>query len=74
MKVKSSLPIAANCGEPRKIIQISSSSETADRYQTIIALCNDGTVWRMVARNNPEDCCWVQLQEIPQDNEGGYDE
>lgn len=51
---------------PRRIIQISAASETEDRYQSVFALCNDGTVWRVVNRPSPEDCYWASFPPIPQ--------
>lgn len=53
----------------RKIIQIASASETADRYAQIYALCDDGTVWRMVAREPESACAWAPLPNVPQPSE-----
>ena len=44
----------------RKPIQIA-CSECEDFYQ-IVALCNDGTIWKTTSTEKP----WVQLPEIPQ--------
>lgn len=53
----------------RKVIQIAGSSETVDRFASLFALCDDGTIWRMVVHHadyNTEDY-WAQMKEIPQD-------
>lgn len=47
----------------RKIIQIAVATDAQDDTDTtIIALCNDGTVWRMWASTEQ----WKRLPDIPQ--------
>ncbi len=47
--------------EPRKIIQITAVERHGVEYLT--ALCNDGTVWEIWAR----DGGWTKYKDIPQD-------
>jgi hypothetical protein len=55
--------------EPRRIIQIAACSVTDSQspecaiHSRLHALCNDGTVWRLL------DGEWVELIDIPQPNE-----
>lgn len=53
----------------RKIIQITTGSyddiEDDSRTYTLIALCDDGTVWKLLYGVTPR---WQQLIEIPQEN------
>lgn len=55
----------------RKIVQIAASSDTADTIGYIIALCDDGTMWKIYIDEtiNGE---WKLIKPIPQDDvEGG---
>lgn len=57
----------------RKIIQITAFSETVsnsndirqqDSYTTVLALCDDGTLW--VGVPNIYNANWQQIQNVPQ--------
>lgn len=51
----------------RHIIQICAISETAQGYQAIYALCNDGTLWVRYSFNR-EIKGWIRVERIPQDD------
>ena len=62
----------------RKIIQIAVSesmgydnnSENLEQSETIVALCNDGTLWRRwlnLVGYNRNDPKWVKIENVPQD-------
>lgn len=46
----------------RKIVQIAVATDT-----TVVALCSDGTVWRLSAGEQ-----WTQLPSIPQPAAAGF--
>jgi hypothetical protein len=48
--------------EPRKIIQTSVIQDTDNTICTLVALCNDGTVWTYAFDFRP----WQQQPAIPQ--------
>lgn len=54
--------------EPRRIVQLSSfpASEAAGKYvpASILALCEDGTLWTMSA--NPGELEWYPLPGVPE--------
>lgn len=56
----------------RKVIQIATtSSEETEKFhvdRSIVALCDDGTVWRLAAayHQNFSDRRWVKMPNIPQ--------
>lgn len=50
----------------RKIIQIATTCDI--NTETVIALCNDGTLWRRVVGTVINDIDWHQLPAIPQDS------
>ena len=49
--------------QQRKIIQIATSNAMSsnDKIETIIALCNDGTLWHRVYGDD-----WFQIENVPQ--------
>ena len=57
----------SEAAEKRKIIQISSSqvinTNSGIRDQTIVALCNDGTVWAFDTDNRG---FWVRIPSLPE--------
>ncbi|OOF83519.1 hypothetical protein BKG93_09885 [Rodentibacter ratti] len=66
--------------QERKIIQIAVSESMAyhqitddfDHSKTIIALCNDGTLWRRSTTTSGCECFkteWTQIEDIPQPQE-----
>jgi len=51
--------------EPRRIVQIAMSQEPETYCPIFNALCNDGTLWTLIAaRRGPYK--WEQVPEIPQ--------
>jgi len=52
----------------RKIIQIAGSSETETRFASVMALCDDGTLWRRVIKSptSESEDYWAKLPDIPQ--------
>lgn len=62
----------------RKIVQIAVSESMGydndcgdlEQSETIVALCNDGTLWRRwlnVVGSNRNEPKWVKIENIPQD-------
>lgn len=56
----------------RKIVQIAMSNDLCNEgyIESIIALCNDGSLWKKiigVTRGKKDDGEWVRLDDIPQD-------
>lgn len=56
----------------RQIVQIAMSNNLCNEgyMETMIALCNDGSLWRKiigVVRGKRDDGEWVRLDDIPQD-------
>jgi hypothetical protein len=49
---------------PRRIVQVSSVSETKDHDMAILALCDDGSLWLLPRR---PDLKWERLPPIPDD-------
>lgn len=50
----------------RKVIQITSASKTTDgNLPYLIALCDDGTLWRMQFTFG-EETGWTQITPVPQ--------
>ncbi|WKT00487.1 nucleoside triphosphate pyrophosphohydrolase family protein [Gallibacterium salpingitidis] len=53
----------------RKVIQISESitqdTEYADGYWSLIALCDDGTLWN---KSSLSDNVWIRIEDVPQDD------
>jgi len=52
----------------RKIIQITSQSDTDEKVAAVTALCDDGTVWQIYFKNNLWSD-WEKLPKIPQREE-----
>ena len=50
----------------RKVIQVAISPDGPETYGSIIALCDDGTIWRLPDRLPNE---WEQVKGPPQDEE-----
>lgn len=55
----------------RRIVNISTVQSGTGHYTLYIALCSDGTVWRMedtevIGYERNDDLKWEQLPEIPQ--------
>jgi hypothetical protein len=50
----------------RKITQISAVGATEEHHGCIYALCEDGTVWRLVDHPQKEDREWKIYPPIPQ--------
>ena len=53
--------------ETRRIIQISSGNHMYGNqdYETVNALCNDGTVWQTHHNESMSWCDWYQLPKLP---------
>jgi hypothetical protein len=49
----------------RKIVQISAIPDTSTQYETVYALCDDHTVWRIVLKEEDLNPVWVELPPIP---------
>lgn len=50
----------------RKVISIAISDGTPAN-QTLVALCDDGTIWSKPVRSDQPD--WIRIPDIPQDFE-----
>lgn len=46
----------------RKIIQIATTSDSDNAYPSIIALCDDGTVWRKIIRHDSTPAPWRRVE------------
>ena len=55
MKPLDKLPRNMNEGQRRKPIQIAVVPETDDIYEHVVALCDDGSIWELVAEKT-----WVR--------------
>lgn len=58
----------------RKIIQIAVTPESAHLWPTIHALCNDGTIWTLTAKQKPDGRLilgdnWLPVLPVPQTKE-----
>lgn len=51
----------------RKIIQFKVTEETTGNYQSIIALCDDGTLWETAysERGEIDEYEWEEWKELP---------
>jgi hypothetical protein len=52
--------------EVRKVVQIAVSSETGQTPWNLFALCDDGTIWRMIQRSARDVRTWESVEDIRQ--------
>jgi hypothetical protein len=72
MKVTEQNAINRQIKDKRKIVQIAISNAMSEyaKVETIIALCNDGTLWQRRIEIDVTEICygeWLRIQSIPQD-------
>lgn len=53
----------------RRIIQIAATPDTTDRYVTMYALCDDGTVWNIAWDMRGVPTKWSPVPPVPQDGD-----
>ena len=52
----------------RRIVQIAIGQDGGSDYgETVLALCNDGSLWVLVWAKQPGGERWARLNDIPQD-------
>jgi hypothetical protein len=52
-----------------KVIQIAATSDTEYAYDTLFALCSDGSIWHLISPTMSSGV-WTKLPDIPDDAEG----
>lgn len=55
----------------RRIIQIAGNAWGEENEEILIALCDDGTLWRAYFSNSAEEWRWNSLPNVPQSGKKG---